>query len=905
MALKKSIKIFCLFSIVFLVVLSTFSANANIQKVKINEKKDNFSNQNFEKNTLFDFFDNTIFLTFSFSSPVISNINKGDIIFNKILIDDLSLCSKTGQPKLPVKPVNVLIPQTSTVESITISKSKPIPLGDQYKIELGDIPIKFSEKSSSMKENVILFDQTILYPTEQIEYIGLQNFRGFNILSFNLYPIQYLDLTGELYFYNEMTVKIKTKDNYEINSLFRNNPKDTLSLHSLIEPCCSSFTNSYLLTSEKKHSKSLVTPNRSYDYVIITNETLKSVSGKNSFQEFIDYKNSIGVSATIVTVEDINNTYSGVDLPEKIRNFIKDAYLNWGIEYVLLGGDVNIVPVRYFFVKSHPGLMDLWPKKYSYTGEMAADLYYGCLDGSFNYDGDEYWGEIGDGPDGKEVDLLAEVYVGRACIGNEIELNNFVNKTLTYEQTTDDELYLKNAVMAGENLEWHWGGLYKEEIINGSSNHGYSTVGIPYNYFNINRLYDINWSNNSWPKSEIINRINSGLNIINHLGHSGSDYNLKMNISDVVSLNNDKLCFIYSQGCFSGAFDNDIEVYDDCIAEYFTVKTKNAAFAGIWNNRYGWGSRISTDGASQRYDREFFDAIFNEGLRDPKKKNLGVANQDSKEDNLWRINEDCMRWCYYGINLFGDPQISLKPVPIPDHDLAVDLIDSIGDLVPNEEFVLHSKIVNQGSKDETDVSGALCVYKINDFINYDDSLYYSKSFSFESLLSGENESMYFEVNLPRGLYKIVTEINPATGEEIILNNNMSIYIFVGENSPPVKPATPKRHRVGFNKFKYSTSTNDSDGDKVYYKWFWGIDQFHIYYFSDWLGPYDSEETIVTLKPDYYTLSGAVEVISKDVYGALGEPSNPSLYKHKTTSINNLRTLGNLKDILNLIFKFLR
>jgi hypothetical protein len=77
------------------------------------------------------------------------------------------------------------------------------------------------------------------------------------------------------------------------------------------------------------------------------------------------------------------------------------------------------------------------------------------------------------------------------------------------------------------------------------------------------------------------------------------------------------------------------------------------------NARYGWGSNYSTDGPSNRYNREFWDAIFSpsDGYTQ-----LGPANHDSKEDNLYRIDESCMRWCYYEIHLFGDPTVSFRGV---------------------------------------------------------------------------------------------------------------------------------------------------------------------------------------------------------------------------------------------------
>ena len=108
-----------------------------------------------------------------------------------------------------------------------------------------------------------------------------------------------------------------------------------------------------------------------------------------------------------------------------------------------------------------------------------------------------------------------------------------------------------------------------------------------------------------------------------------------------------------------GAFDNRDVSHDiissDCISEHF-VTTAHGAFAVIGNSRYGWGDPYGTDGASQYYDRQFFDAIFGEDILD-----IGRANQDSKHDNIGYINQEAMRWVYYELNLFGDPLATLPP----------------------------------------------------------------------------------------------------------------------------------------------------------------------------------------------------------------------------------------------------
>ena len=81
---------------------------------------------------------------------------------------------------------------------------------------------------------------------------------------------------------------------------------------------------------------------------------------------------------------------------------------------------------------------------------------------------------------------------------------------------------------------------------------------------------------------------------------------------------------------------------------------EHGAFAVIMNARYGWGRGNSTDGPSQRYDRPFWDAVLDQDIFQ-----LAKANAYSKHFNASRINETCMRWCYYELNLFGDPELNI------------------------------------------------------------------------------------------------------------------------------------------------------------------------------------------------------------------------------------------------------
>ncbi len=217
------------------------------------------------------------------------------------------------------------------------------------------------------------------------------------------------------------------------------------------------------------------------DYVIITSQEFADSQLEPNFYDLIAQKERDGLVARLVTTEYIYANYPGKDNPEKIRNFIKDAYQNFGARYVLLGGDAdkedvggesgnNIVPVRYLYAyKSKLSdlnfsslISSLSPSNFIslfysimmeltmsiFTSGIPSDLYYACLDGTFDANGNGKDGEPEDEPD-----LFADIYVGRAPVDSEQEVSNFVRKTLSYIEAKDNgDNYLYTTYQVGEDL---------------------------------------------------------------------------------------------------------------------------------------------------------------------------------------------------------------------------------------------------------------------------------------------------------------------------------------------------------------------------------------------------------------------------------------------------------------------
>ena len=71
------------------------------------------------------------------------------------------------------------------------------------------------------------------------------------------------------------------------------------------------------------------------------------------FERLVAWKRTKGMTARVVTVTDIVNgqygTFNGScrrDLQEVLREFVKWAHANWGTAWLLLGGDIDILPAR-------------------------------------------------------------------------------------------------------------------------------------------------------------------------------------------------------------------------------------------------------------------------------------------------------------------------------------------------------------------------------------------------------------------------------------------------------------------------------------------------------------------------------------------------------------------------------
>ena len=391
--------------------------------------------------------------------------------------------------------------------------------------------------------------------------------------------------------------------------------------------------------------------------VISTSNLISNTPGPWNLQTLCDARARAGFTPVLVSTEWINANYEGTNQAIRTRAFVQDAYQIWGLRYLLLAGTFDLLPVQKLYIS----FKDFF---YDRTATIPADaLYFGCMDGSFDNNGNGRYGEPTDGLNGGDIDLTAEVLVGRFPVSNTVELANMVRKTLRYESATAQEL--RPQAFAAEKV--NLGSLvyadgYMEELRYGANNNGLSSVGFKSSsYSNVLDadiiLYDS--TNYLWTTGDALTYLNKNLATVNHMGHGSTKQCVKISLylpsnqSAIAAFTNEVPYFMYSQACNAGEFDTP-----DCFAEQI-VTVSNAAFAAVMNAREGWEYPDVVGGFSHRYHRAFWDAA----LRGAATR-LGEINEQSRRMHLYLISptsQNYWRWVFFELNLFGDPATPFVP----------------------------------------------------------------------------------------------------------------------------------------------------------------------------------------------------------------------------------------------------
>jgi len=546
--------------------------------------------------------------------------------------------AKSGFPILPVIPCRVILPKGKMVADVTVTGIEKVAIPGKHFLEplQQSFTVTSDDQPPPTEPAPEVYGSDRPYPERIYESLGLQRWRGASCYILNIYPVEYRPKSGELACYSKVKVIVRLREEKAGEKSVLHFRADPLrSLEGMVE-------NPDTITTYRGGEAGCprvagFDPNKNFRYVVITSRETINANTTPNIQDLLAHKRAKGLTATAAAVEDIYTQFSGGDNPEKIRNFIIWAYNNWNTDYVLLGGDTNIIPIREVWVGN-------WCRS-----TVPGDLYYACLDGPYNRDGDKYWGEAKDGVNGGDVDLTADVYLGRASAENPDEFSNFVYKTIAYETHSSSDPYIHTALMLGEYLG-KWSGYAKpamEDIRKGKD----PTAGfLAYADGYVDTLYE---ADTAWDGDDLLALLNQNeYSLINHLGHGYWGVKaLKLDEDDVDNdLRNTKYFFVNSQACNPGAFDKD------CFAEHLTTSIRYGCFAVVMNSREGILNGSPTTSPSQRFQRYFWHALFSKGITC-----ISAMLADARQELLYKIpNNGDYRMVYCELTLFGDPETAFR-----------------------------------------------------------------------------------------------------------------------------------------------------------------------------------------------------------------------------------------------------
>jgi hypothetical protein len=356
-------------------------------------------------------------------------------------------------------------------------------------------------------------------------------------------------------------------------------------------------------------STNLKQSNNSAEYLVIAPKEFA-----NKAQQLADYRRGQGLTAMVVTLEDIYNSFnSGLASPLAIKYFLNYAYAKWsgkGLKYAVLVGRGT------FDYKDYLGYGDnLVPVILTNTsdGLFAADNLYGDVKGD---------------------DGIPEIAIGRLPVVSVEELQIVINKIKAYGNSqgpwTDRALLIADNADSGGNF------LSTSETLIRQIN-GYA----------INRISLLGTSNAAQTRLAIIAGFNTGAALVNYVGHGGLDQLAEENIFNISDLpllqNNSNLPIMILVTCAAGRFDIPGYV---CLSEALLLKDNGGIVAALAPSGAAFNSQ------SSRLIEEFYKAVFH-----AKEKDLGTAWLKAAKNFILQAGKTYMLNIY---NLLGDPAVKFK-----------------------------------------------------------------------------------------------------------------------------------------------------------------------------------------------------------------------------------------------------
>jgi hypothetical protein len=359
----------------------------------------------------------------------------------------------------------------------------------------------------------------------------------------------------------------------------------------------------------------LTASTRGADYVAI----VAGITGFNeALQPLLDHRQSQGLQVESVPVTQIYDEFGyGRRTPEAIRDFIHYATENWSPapHFVLLVGDASFDPYNHMNGQNQD-LLPTYLVNSHFAGYVASDTWFTLLDGE---------------------ELSPSLAIGRFPAQTNNQLKAMVEKTIAYE-TSSDLSWTGNALLVADD----------EQEFDDASDLLASDLAVT--GYALEKIYMSQNDATDFNNNAIINAINSGVGIINYVGHGSLDQwgdEKVFEAEDAGELNNRNNFPIFTTfTCLNGYF-NHPQV--DTLAETL-----------LWQEDGGVVAAVAPSGRTTTRQQTPIADEFYATLLSGEAKTLGEALQLAK---IAGASNPDLKDVIHTFNLLGDPALRFQLPP--------------------------------------------------------------------------------------------------------------------------------------------------------------------------------------------------------------------------------------------------
>ena len=315
--------------------------------------------------------------------------------------------TEPGVERLPVSTVNVLLPPGSTLTSYDFSFRDQRAASKSYR----EVNTPWSNSET------IITGQRHSISSSRYVYQGIKHWGDFTYASWQVLP--YDPASGIWNSGADLVIK------YDQAGAARNLIPPTFSLPSF-------FANSADI--RKWYVKS---DTRNFDYLVIGTPSLYA-----EISSLVALRQSQFMVVQFADIADILASTAGNDNPDKLRNYLKNAYQSSPFTYLLLLGDYDTVPTAY--LTPEPDGAETVP----------SDFFYSDLSSNWDYDNDLRYGEYPDpaGVENSMMDFTPEIFVGRLSTNVPSEIAVIAARIVAFDSS--NEPYKQKALLPSAFLNY-------------------------------------------------------------------------------------------------------------------------------------------------------------------------------------------------------------------------------------------------------------------------------------------------------------------------------------------------------------------------------------------------------------------------------------------------------------------